>query len=393
MPFELTVVTSLFPSPPRPREGTFAAQRCAALAARGHRLNILQPVPRAPWGLARGRRADFRQMPAFEQRQGLPIQRPRYWHVPGAGVRNAERFAAAAWHALAAREAWPQALLLDYAWPAAVLTKQARARGVPVLISGRGSDILAVAEDATLAPHLAAALRWADVRLAVSEDLCRSMDRLAGQGQSVLVPNGVDREVFFPGERRAARQRLGLNPAGPLVLVVGHLIPRKDPLRALAVFAAGAPANAELVFLGRGELEGELRGALRAQGLEPRVRLIGEAPAQSLGDWYRAADLLLLTSRREGRPNVVIEALACGCPVLATAVGGTPELLRALPECLGPNGSAADLAPRLQALLAAPPAGDRLLAAVQHLSWERCAALLEELVLCAIARRTNGALP
>jgi glycosyltransferase involved in cell wall biosynthesis len=332
-------------------------------------------------------------MPGQEERQGVTILRPRYLHWPRAGLGNAQRFASAAWRALTRRAALPQALLLDYAWPAALLTERAQARGIAVLISGRGSDILAVGEDARLAPALSAALRRADGRLAVSQDLCAAMDRLAGSGTTQLVPNGVDRSIFFPGERLAARQRLGLPTDQPLVLVVGHLIPRKDPLCALEAFVRGAPKDAQLFFLGRGELEQPLRAAIEARGLSPRVHIVGETPAGTLGDWYRAGDLLLLTSRREGRPNVVIEALASGLPVLATAVGGTPELLRDLPECLAPAGSVEALAEAMGPLLRQPPSRERLLEAVQALSWERSAALLESLIEAAIDRRAAGVRP
>jgi glycosyltransferase involved in cell wall biosynthesis len=191
-----------------------------------------------------------------------------------------------------------------------------------------------------------------------------------------------------------ARQRLGLDPRAPLVLVVGHLIPRKDPLRALEAFVRGAPEGARLVFLGRGELEPELRRAIALGGLGPRVELFAETPPGVLGDWYRAADLLLLTSRREGRPNVVIEALACATPVLATAVGGTPELLAKLPECLAADGPAEEIGARLAMLLREPPAAERLLRAAAGFSWERCAGELEELIEAAIASASSrGARP
>lgn len=381
---ELAVITSLFPSPPRPREGSFAFERCRALAGRGHSLTVIQPVPYAPPGLVQGPRADFRRMPRAETQGPLRVHRPRYWHWPGAAVGNPRRFARAAVAELQRRAPAARAVLLDYAWPAAMATGELLRQGRVVLIGGRGSDILAVAEEARLAPLLAEALARADCRLAVSADLCQRMDALAGSAGTRLIANGVDRTRFCPGDRAAARRRLGLDPQAPVVLVVGHLIHRKDPLRALAAFVAGAPRNARLVFLGRGELEPELRRALDLAGLGERSELRAETPPGELGDWYRAANLLLLTSHREGRPNVVLEALACATPVLATAVGGTPELLADLPECLVPDGDAAEIGARLAQLLAAPPSAERLQRAAAEFSWERCARELEELIEAAI---------
>lgn len=383
---ELAVITSLFPSPPRPREGIFALERCRAFAERGHGVHVIQPVPHAPPVLARGARGDFRRMPRRQVEGRLSISRPRYWHWPGAGLSNARRFARAALATLQRRGPAVRAVLLDYAWPAALATAELQRLGTPVLIGGRGSDILAVAEDAVLAPWLRRALASADGRLAVSADLCQRMDALAGGPGTRLLANGIDRSRFFPGDRDAARRRLGLDARAPLVLVVGHLIPRKDPLRALEAFATGAPADARLVFLGRGELEPELRRASARGALSGRVELRPETAPGELGDWYRAADLLLLTSHREGRPNVVLEALACATPVLATAVGGTPELLADLPECLVPDGDAGAIGARLADLLRSPPEAARLLGAAAGFSWERCARELEELIEAAVAR-------
>ena len=127
------------------------------------------------------------------------------------------------------------------------------------------------------------------------------------------------------------------------MLVVGHLIERKDPLLALATLR-GARARARGVPLARSSARRSSRerlaGAIAAAGLAARVRLPAERAPDELARWYAAADVLLLTSRREGRPNVVLEALACGRPVLATAAGGTAELLEGLDGMLARDARA-----------------------------------------------------
>jgi glycosyltransferase involved in cell wall biosynthesis len=156
------------------------------------------------------------------------------------------------------------------------------------------------------------------------------------------------------------------------------LIERKDPLLALEVFARGAGAQDQLVYLGRGPLAGELERAIVARGLAGRVRLAGEVAPERLALWYGAMDLLLLTSRREGRPNVVLEALASGRAVLATDAGGTGELLESWTESmLVRTREPAALAERLGRLLAASPAPARLVESVRHLTWEASLAALE----------------
>lgn len=388
----IRVVTSLFPSPPRPREGIFALRRWQGMGARGHRVRVIQPVPIAPPLLARGERGEFARMPRRESFEGVAVERPRYLHLPRSPRGNARRFAARAIAALGSSDSGnaeradssspssdrPDVVVCDYAWPAAACAPALAARGWTCVVNGRGSDVLQVAGEARLAPLLAQALRTAGNWTAVSQDLVTAMDRLAGSpGRGVLVPNGVDTARFRPGDRGAAREELGLDPAAPLVLVVGHLIPRKDPLLALAAFHRGAPAGARAVFIGRGPLEAELRAAVEAAGLGDRVSLLGEAQPEELSTWYRAADALLLTSHREGRPNVVLEALASELPVVATDVGGTGELLAGLPQCLVPDDDLDRIASGLAGVLADPPSGERLRAPLASLSWDASLSALE----------------
>ncbi|MEW6072327.1 MAG: glycosyltransferase [Planctomycetota bacterium] len=374
----IAVLTSLYPGPSRPHEGLFAERRWRGMAARGHAVLVVQPLPRTPGRLARGRWAEIRDLPPEEERGGVLIRRPRYWHVPRWALANARRFVRAGLSPLLA-EGRPDVAVADYAWPAAAAAAALAARGVPFVVNGRGSDVLEVAERPRLAPALAAALRAAGHWCAVSWDLVAAMDRLAGrEGGGRLVANGVDLDLFAPGDRRAARTALGLEEAGSLVLVVGHLIERKDPFLALAAFARGAPPDARLVFVGRGPLRGALERAIAAAGLAGRARVAGEVAPAVLCTWYAAADALLLTSSREGRPNVVLESLACGRPIVATAAGGTAECLGDLAAgLLVRSREPADVAARLARVLAAPPAPDRLRQAVAHLSWEKSLDALE----------------
>ncbi|MBM3976347.1 MAG: glycosyltransferase [Planctomycetes bacterium] len=396
----LGVLTSLYPSQARPSEGIFAERRWLHMRARGHSLRIVRPIPSTP-SLARMlsgvlSKPDWRayiDFPAGERRRGLDIAYPRYAHRPWDQLASARSFARTGVATLLGGHggfvAQPlDAVVCDYAWPAAAAAPLLREIGVPCVISGRGSDVIQVAADARLRPALAAGLASAGHWCAVSRDLLARMDELGGApGRGVLVENGVDRELFQPGDRGAARAELGLSADGRLVLVVGHLIERKDPLLALEAFRASDCARDQLVFIGAGELRDALAARVRAVGLDTRVKLLEPLAPERLARWYAACDALLLCSSREGRPNVVLEALACGRPVLATNAGGTAELLGTLPECLVATREPAELGRRLAALLAAPPAPERCVAAVEHLSWDACAEALERCIEAAREER------
>jgi teichuronic acid biosynthesis glycosyltransferase TuaC len=390
---KIAVLTSLYPSRTRPHEGVFAERRWTGMLRRGHAVSVTQPLPRAPFAflgplLGRPHWLEIARMDAAEVRQGIAIERPRYRHLPGRSLRNARAFARVG--ALVLRRGDPpDVVVLDYAWPAALAVPLLHGAGIPTVVSGRGSDVLEVAEHEALARELAACLRLAGRWCGVSRDLVAAMDRLAGQpGRGVLVPNGVDLEAFRPSDRSAARRALGRADGGALVLVVGHLIPRKDPLLALAAFAHGAPSDAALVFVGTGPLRGDLERRAAELGLAQRVAVVGAAEPGALRDWYAACDALLLASSREGRPNVVIEALACGRPVVATAAGGTPELLVGLDGALVRSRTPAALGDALGAVLAHPPPPERCRAQVEALTWDASLDALEALLESA---RAEGA--
>jgi glycosyltransferase involved in cell wall biosynthesis len=381
----IAVVTSLFPSSVKPHEGIFALRRWAGMRRRGHDVRVVQPLPWAP-PVGRAQWRQMRAIAAHESLEGVEVRRPRYLHLPGRALGNARRFARCAERELAQGAPF-EVLVADYAWPAAMLAQLCARRAWPFVVNGRGSDVLQVAEIPQLRAELAAALRLSKGWCAVSEHLVRAMDELAGEPRGVLVANGVDAELFAPRERRAARAALGLSgeraPDAPLVLVVGHLIERKDPLLALEVVArlrASAAANARLVYVGRGVLESELRAAVASRGFETWVSLVGEAAPDVLARWYNAADALLLTSRREGRPNVVLEALSSGLPVLATDAGGTAELLAGDARMLARTREPQELAAQLAGLLSAPRDSQALRALAQRWSWEGAFAALDKLL-------------
>ncbi len=388
---KIGVLTSLYPSSVRPHEGIFAERRWSGMRRRGHQVRVVQPLPFAPFASAgrwvgRPQWSLVARTPRAEVREEIEICRPRYAHVSGFALANARAFARAGVATLRAGGDL-ELVVLDYAWPAAMSASLWAAAGIPSLISGRGSDVLQVAHTPRLARALGAALRQSGHWCGVSQDLVSAMDRLAGgTPRGVLVPNGVDFDHFQLRARGLARERLQLRAQGALVLVVGHLIPRKDPLLALETFARGAPAESELVFVGTGVLERDLRRRVRELSLGQRVQFRGEQSADALPWWYAACDVLLLTSSREGRPNVVLEALACGRPVVATRAGGTAELLEGFTGALVDSREPELLARALSTMLTLAPTPERCREQVGALSWERSLTVLEACLNAARAQ-------
>ncbi|HET7489513.1 MAG TPA: glycosyltransferase [Acidimicrobiales bacterium] len=191
-----------------------------------------------------------------------------------------------------------------------------------------------------------------------------------------VVPPGVDLARFSPGDRAAARTLLGLDAASPVAVAVRRLVPRTGVdvlLRAWADVSGGVP-RAVLALVGDGPERGSLEALASRLGVEDSVRFLGVVDEDALVAAYRAADLAVVPSvELEGFGLVVLEALACGVPVLATDVGGLPEALRPLdPALVVPAGDAGALAGRLGALLgeaAARPPPERCRTYAEGFSW------------------------
>lgn len=191
---------------------------------------------------------------------------------------------------------------------------------VPVIVGALGSDLL-VARG--IGKQLAKrAVTRADRVLTVSEDLRRAAISLGALPQNVrTIRNGCDRSIFYQRDRAAGRAKLGISPGGRLVLFVGWLLPLKGLMELVTAFAQVRQEfpDAELACIGEGPVEQFLRSS--------GARVLGRKSSSEIADWLGACDLLCLPSHSEGCPNVVVEALSSGRPVIATDVGGIPELV------------------------------------------------------------------
>jgi glycosyltransferase involved in cell wall biosynthesis len=201
---------------------------------------------------------------------------------------------------------------------------------LPTVVSARGTDINLYPTMQAIRPQIRWALRRAAGAIAVCKPLRDEMVAVAGPHRDVqVIGNGVDTSRFFPVSQADARKELGLPLGGPIAIAVGSLIPRKGQHFLISAFAQIKDRfpRAQLYLLGEGESRGELENQIQTLGLVSRVHLAGDCPNTRLRYWYSAADVSCLVSSREGWPNVLLESLACGTPVVATGIWGTPEVI------------------------------------------------------------------
>lgn len=225
----------------------------------------------------------------------------------------------------------PDVILSYWLYPDAFgAMRAARRPGLPLVAGARGSDIRvrdAVSRRLTR-PVITAAQRL----LVVSEDLGRFAVREYGADPARIrtISNGCDAAIFHPRDSRQERAALDVPEDAELVAYVGRLVPEKglrELLDAVQTLSATRP-RLQLVLVGEGPMRAELQSRIAA--LPPgSVRLAGAQPADQVARWMAAADLVTLPSYSEGHPNVLVEALACGRAVVATPVGGIPEVVDA----------------------------------------------------------------
>jgi glycosyltransferase involved in cell wall biosynthesis len=206
----------------------------------------------------------------------------------------------------------------------------ARELHVPVIVGAIGSDIRRRNDPITIKLVRETMLN-ADAVITVSEEL---RQRAIAQGvpaeKITAILNGCDTAVFHPGDRAAAREQVGCDPTDELVVYAGNLLASKGLGELIDAFVALAKSRPKLrlAIAGQGPYGDTLARRAAAAGLEKRVILPGRCDAAGIAHWMRAADLFCLPSYSEGCPNVVVEALACARPIVASNVGGIPELVK-----------------------------------------------------------------
>ena len=267
-----------------------------------------------------------------------------------------------------------------------------RLRRRPLVLTVRGSDIHLLEKGMVRRLHQKI-YGWMDMVVAVSEDIGRKLEEAGVERSKIrVVYNGVD-ERFQPGEGRAAREQLGLPQDRFILLFVGLLVPVKGIDVLLEAMQRVDDPRLLCVLVGDGELRRDLQWQAEDGGLGEQVIFAGRQPSQEIPVWMQAADLLILPSRSEGRPNVVLEAQACGLPVIATRVGGTPELI-----CDGENGLLVEsgdpdgLARGIGELMDDPERRQQLGQAGRYtilqdgLTWDTCANRMQDVYREALAR-------
>jgi glycosyltransferase involved in cell wall biosynthesis len=386
------VLTNLYPSPLMPGRAAFNRQQFGALATE-HEVRVIAPIA---WTDAlRSRRTEGSALllaSDWQNASGVQVCHPRYWFAPRVFRQS---YGWSYFHSVrgrfreAVRVFRPDVVLASWAYPdgwAAV--RLAREAGVPVAIKVHGSDLLVAGEHRGRLRGTRGALVEADAVIAVSSHLGARAVALGADASRVhVVRSGVDTSLFHPGPCEEARRRLAIDSPDPLIIAIGNLVPVKgfDVLLGALRRVAGTGQPFQCAIIGDGPLRYDLRARAESLGLGRQVRFVGALPLGSLPDWYRAADLLVLPSRSEGLPNVLLEAGACRTRCIATRVGGVPELLP--PRALVPPEDDAAMSVRIREVLT----GGQEIEMHPTTTWNDSARALASVLYRAVERESSPA--
>lgn len=370
----ILTVTTLYPNAAMPNHAVFVENRLLRIVRAGVEARVVAPVPWFPFeGRAFGRYGKLAAVPREEVRSAVTITHPRFLVVPKVGLqwqpagylrairKETRRIAASGF----------DFDLIDahYLYPDGVAAARLGTElGKPVVISARGTDLNLIAGMPGPQRAILESLQSAEKLIVVSAALGERARTLGVPGAKIAVlRNGVDTDVFRRADGSAIRAKAGAS--GPVLLAVGNLVPLKG--HDLMIRALRDLPGASLLIAGDGPARAPLEALAFSLGLGSRVHFLGSVPHKDLPAVYSAADLLILASEREGWPNVLLEAMACGTPVVAARVGGVPEIVTA-PEAglMIEERTPAAIAEGVQRLLRIRAGAEKVRAHAQTFSWD-----------------------
>ncbi|MBI4528305.1 MAG: glycosyltransferase family 4 protein [Deltaproteobacteria bacterium] len=381
------VFTALYPNNIWPQHGVFVKERVVNSAAFERcEIKVVAPVPYFP-AIKINQRWRYSQVARQEIRDGLEVYHPRYFMIPkvGMALHGWLMFLSLLPALRGIRKSFDFDIIdAHYLYPDSfVAVLMGRYFKKPVVVSARGSDINQFKDFPLIRRLLRYTLCRAQGVIAVSAALKQAITQLGFPEERIrVIPNGVDLKKFYPTPKSEARGTLGF-ARGRVILSVGHLAPVKGfdlLIKAVKILVDDLnEKDLTLIIAGGGAYRKELERLVSSLGLGDNVLFPGEIAHQDLRLWYSAADVFCLASLREGWPNVLLESLACGTPVVATAVGGVPEIVCSSEVGLLAERNERKIAEKISQALRQSWDSDSLVRHAQQHTWHRAAASVHNL--------------
>jgi len=331
----ILTISSLYPNNKDPKHGIFIETRLRNLIADFPEIKpiVIAPVPWFPFSSAKfGEYAKFADVVNQEVRNNIEVHHPKYVVIPKIGMYLTPFFMTIA-IAKVIKKLKKQGKHFDlidghYFYPDGVaIARVAEKYKIPFTCTARGTDINLIPQQPKARSMIQTVFTKAAHMMTVCQALKDEMLALGANSTDITVlRNGVDLELFKPStieEQQRLKPELAISDK--LVMSVGWLIERKGHY--LIIDAIKSLDNVTLAIAGNGPDKKQLQAQVKKLGLEGRVLFLGALSQTELNKWFRAADITVLASSREGWANVLLESMSSGTPVVATKVWGTPEVV------------------------------------------------------------------
>ncbi len=372
----------LFPNKYQPFYGIFVLNRLKAVG-KYCEVKVIAPVPWFPFMGIFNRFKDYPKITRKETIEGIEVLHPRFFIIPGylKWMDGISYFFSTIFHVLHLKKDY-KFDLIDVHWvypdilAACIYAKIYKKK---LLVTIRGKNALCLGEKSLRKKIIDFLLKKVDCIITLSQELKDiSIDIGAQEAKVKVIPNGVDINRFKPFKRDECRKKLGLPLDKEILLSVGSLIVGKGFHKIIEILPEiSKKCDLNFYIIGdtgaAGNYRKEIEVKIRELNLK-NVFLLGSRSNEELVYWYNACDVFCLATSAEGSPNVVMEALACGAPVVVSAVGGTPDIVNK--EFLGfliDPDSSTDLKSKLGTALKTDWDRDRIRKYMEQFTWDWCA--------------------
>ena len=295
-------------------------------------LSISVPIPYIPQFINLQNYKFYKRIPKIDTLDNLKVFHPRYFIIPKIFRFLHGPFLFASTYFFYRKlifKTKPDILLGFWTFPdgfANVLL--ARTHSIPVVIGCLGSDINHLTKNYIQRKFITWSLHNCNKVLSVSEALKENIAKLGiPKSEIIVIPNGIEADKFYPIDKSETRKKVSISSTSKIILCVSRLSHEKGIDVLLKSFKILPKKNVNLLIIGDGSERDNLTSLSKQLEIDDKVSFLGTINHAEIPLWINSADLMVLPSRTEGWPNVIMEAFSCGIPVVATNVGGVPEII------------------------------------------------------------------
>jgi len=338
---KILLVSNLYPNENEPTRGIFTEQIVEGLS-KVNRVEVMAPTPWFPKLFNEFIPSPHKFLPSSCVRKNVKVYHPQYLVIPKVGrwlygmlffmgIFNTLRKIKKTYN--------PDVINVHWMYPDGFATVMAaKLLKIPVVTHSLGCDINEFSQYPSRRFFIKLALKMADFNISVSEELKQKTISLGSSPEkSISIMNGVNGKLFTPSNKKNIRNKLNLPTDKTLFLYAGNFNVEKGLevlLRAFSLIHHENP-EARLVIVGSGPLENHINLVVSELNIADKLLFVGRVDHKDIADYLSAVDFLCLPSLREGCPNIVLESLSSGTPVLASRVGAVPEMLASEDQVLG----------------------------------------------------------